>query len=208
VDFTRLQLVNIYDRDNFYRTRPPQHSSPPYNPDPAHWPDTPSYRGRGKTVMTVRQEAGNEDILGPDNTAGGQWDSWFAVFGPRGSRGHPAALFDPASGAIDRAVVEQYKAYDLGHLLRAEPGRYGPILRGNVRLIVGDADDFFLNEAVTLLKTDLERLCPPDPALPGYIKVLPGRTHGSVLATPEARAFPAEMLAHLRAAAILPASGR
>lgn len=190
VDFRKFQRINIYEQPNFYNTN----ASDPT--DAAG--EIASYRGRG-TLMTVRQEARGEDVIGPDNTSAQQWDSWFAVFGPRNERGAPAALFDPKTGVIDRAMAERYRAYDIGHRLRAAPEKYGPIFRERVRLIVGEQDSFYLNEAVALLKADLDAHRPggKNGDEHGYVKIIPGLDHGTVMMSAEARAFPKEMVEHL-----------
>ncbi|MBX3390660.1 MAG: hypothetical protein KF691_14530 [Phycisphaeraceae bacterium] len=215
VDFRKFQVVNIYDEDNFY-TAPTKTESGALMCE-----DRPSFReldrttGKARNVMTIRREAMQEDVLGPDNTSGQQWDSWFAVFGPRNAAGHPAALFDPATGVIDHAVAEKYRAFDIGAMVRADPDRYLPLLRYNVRIMVGDSDSFFLNEAVSLLKEDVDHLVaakeqpsqtgwsdeapaghPPPPE--GYIKVLPGYDHGTIFQSPEIRAIDREMLDYLK----------
>src|SRR5690606_19909538 len=118
VDFRRFQLPNIYDNPSMY-----------------HGPDgrpLSSYRNRRGERMSILQENLMEEVLGPDNTSGQQWDSWQAVFGPRNARGNPAALFDPRTGAIDRAVAEHYRAYDLSALLDRDPARYLPIFRDRI----------------------------------------------------------------------------
>jgi len=161
--------------------------------------ELPSERSHAKVKMTIRQENAAEEVLGPDNTSGQQWDSWFAVFGPRNAAGHPAALFDPRTGVIDHAIAEQYQKYDLGALLRAEPGKYGLTLLQRCRIIVGDQDNYYLNEAVALLKADVEKLSFfqfPE-GQHGYVKILPGLDHGSVFMSPELRGIPQEMLDHL-----------
>lgn len=185
VDFHRFQLVDLYGQENFYRDQRE---------------DLPSLRRGGEVVMTIRQEVGGEEVLGPDNTSAQQWDSWFAVFGPRDERGNPAALFDPATGAIDRAVAERYRAYDIGELLRGDPAQYGPLFRERVRLIVGGEDSFYLNEAVELLRDELAELGVEGGDGPGYVKIVPGLDHGSVFTSEEMRRIPEEMLAHLRKA--------
>jgi len=208
VDLRRFQLVDLYASDNFY-----------VGPDGV---DLPSLRTARGPTMTIRQENLMEEVLGPGNTSGQQWDSWLAVWGPRGADGNPAALFDPVTGAIDAGVREHFRAYDIGHLLRSDPGRYLPIFRERVRLVVGDADSFYLNEAVALLKADVERLAgagPGERGLPsgagevatrlgsavplrdggGYIAIVPGADHSSVFRSREVTAFPAQMVDHLRA---------
>ena len=182
VDFRRFQKVDIYSQANFYAD------------DQGN--DMPSLRRGDKVTMSIRQEARGEDILGPDNTSAQQWDSWFAVFGPRNASGNPAALFDPVSGALNRSVAEQYRKYDIGHLLRSDPNRFLPIFRNNIRLICGTEDSFYLNEAVELLKADLKKLGAESTDI-GYVKLVPG-DHGSVMAHESARAAPSEMLEHLK----------
>jgi hypothetical protein len=194
VDFRRFQRINIYEQANFY-TNEGEDGQPL---------EIASYRGRGN-LMTVRQEARGEDVIGPDNTSAQQWDSWFAVFGPRNDRGHPAALFDPESGVIDHGVAETYRAYDLGVRLRSAPGTYAPIFRERVRLVVGEQDSFFLNEAVALLKSDLETLSAnetPGSAM-GYVKIVPDHDHGSIFGSKEILEFPREMKEHLDRAGLL-----
>lgn len=196
IDFRRFQTVNIYDDANFY-------SGPPGARDRPSFREFDRATGKQREVMTIRREARQEDVLGPNNTSGQQWDSWFAVFGPRDENGNPAALFDPATGVIDRSVAEKYRAFDIGALVRADPARYLPLLRTSVHLLVGDADSFYLNEAVSLLESDINRLRAEGPANPrspvegGYIKIVPGLDHGTITRSVEVRAIPAEMLEFL-----------
>ncbi len=192
VDFRRFQKTDIYSHASMYSSEGTQD-------------DTASYRGMtGATRMTVRTENAVEEVIGPDNTSGQQWDSWQAVFGPRAASGNPAALYDPASGTIDRAVAEKFRRYDIGELIRRDPAGLAPIFRDRVRLIVGDKDSFFLNEAVALLKQDVDKAVEAAPAVnpAGYIKVLPG-DHGSVMMTPESRARLAEMLEQFRRSGVV-----
>lgn len=187
VDFRALQSVNIYADANMYTA-----------PDGA---ELPSYIKDGRSLMTIRQENGGEQIVGPDNTSAQQWDSWQAVWGPRTRRSTPAALFDPWSGAIDRAVVSDYARYDIAALFRASPNRYGPILRDQVRIVVGNADEFSLHKACELLKADVDAWIARNPAKDqsfGFITIVPGKTHGSIYDTDEVRGFSRNMLDHLK----------
>ncbi|MGH7244582.1 MAG: alpha/beta hydrolase-fold protein [Phycisphaerales bacterium] len=196
VDFRKFQTVNIYNDKNFYA---PEAATDGKSPT-----DRPSFRefdratGKTREVMTIRREARQEDVLGPNNTSAQQWDSWFAVFGPRDAAGHPAALFDPATGVIDHATAEKYRVYDIGSFVREDPSRYLPLFNTNVHLVVGGADSFYLNEAVALLQADLARLQPHAPAAAtGYIKIVPKYDHGTILGSPEVRGFSEEMLTFL-----------
>lgn len=189
VDFRKLQSVNIYQDQNMYHADGSDHE----------WC---SYRKGGAEKMSIRQETGSEDILGPDNTSAQQWDSWFATFGPKNTAGHPAALFDPKTGQIDHAIAALYRKYDIAELFRNNPDKIGSIFRRSIRLYVGDQDNFYLNEAVKLFKDDLDRLYPedkvPQPERFGTIKMIPGVDHGSIFGTQDLRAIPQDMVEHLR----------
>lgn len=195
VDFRAFQSVDVYTEPNMYID--------------AEGKERTSYRRGGRSLMTIRQENGGEEVLGPDNTSAQQWDSWQAVFGPRNAAGNPAALYDPETGAIDRNVAEAYRAYDIGALVRGEPMKYGSLLRDRVRLYVGDQDNFFLEGAVKLLSADLDRVYPSD-ALPrpawGFMLVLPGYDHGTIFRSPELGAIPGEMMEFFRRGGHAPAT--
>jgi hypothetical protein len=123
-----------------------------------------------------------------------------AVFAPRNDRGHPAALFDPASGLIDRRIAESMRTYDISARLIASPATIGKLFRERIRLVVGEADNFYLDEAVRLLKTELDRRYPPqapDVEL-GSIELVPDAHHSSILRSNRVRRFPLEMLMHLQ----------
>ena len=92
-----------------------------------------------------------------------------------------------------------------GFRIEHDPNKYGPIFKQRIRLLVGGQDTFFLNEAVALLKPEVEKL--KFDSLPegehGYVKILPGFDHGSIFMSPEFQAIPSEMLEHLRRANIV-----
>lgn len=202
VDFRRMQLCDIYGRANFYALTPGEFPRPPLT---SEMPDTPSYRTAAGVRMTVRQENLMEEVMGPSNTSGQQWDSWFAVWGPRDARGNPAALFDPATGVIDRAVAERYRDYDIAELVRREPGRFALLFQERIRLVVGDRDNYYLNEAVALLKQEVEKvnfLHLPEGGH-GFITIVPGMDHGSIYGSEEVQNFPGEMVDHLRRAGLV-----
>lgn len=202
VDFRALEQINIYtDANAFTTTR---------DGKPV---ELCSFRKDSKEIMTVRQEVVGERMFGGRQTSGQQWASWQAVWGPRVTdpatgRPHPAALFDDHTGVIDRSVAESFRAYDIAALVRANPDRYLPLLRDRVRIVVGDADNFYLNDGVRLLResiTDLTRHDAsekPAGVHPGSIRFVLGADHGTVFASPEIRGFPGEMLRHLKAAGL------
>lgn len=156
--------------------------------------------------MTIREENRMEEVLGPGNTSAQQWDSWFAVFGPRDRDGNPTALFEPETGLIATDVAERYRSYDIAERVRRDAGVTGLIFHQRIRLLVGDLDNFYLNEAVSLLAAEVEKLSffhYPE-GRHGWIRVVEGLDHGSILGSDEARAIPGDMLEHLKRAGHAP----
>lgn len=191
VDFRRFERVDIYAQRNAYVTEAGEEIA------------SARIGGRGVT-MTVRQENTMEDVLGPGLTSAQQWASWQACWGRRRTDGGIRPLFDVVSGEIDPEEAETYRRYDLGALLRQDPGRYGRLWRERVRLAVGTADDYYLEEAVELLAADLERLAPAaEMPGPGYIRFVEGATHGSIYETAAVRGIAGEMLEHFRGAGLV-----
>lgn len=191
VDFHAMQAGNVYEHANMYAD--------------GAGDDIPSHRSRGVSTMSVRQENLMEEVLGPDNTSGQQWDSWFAVWGPKGASGNPAALFDPNSGVIDHVVAELYKKYDIHELTRANQGTWGLTFHQRIRLLVGSLDSFYLNIAVERLKPTIDALhffVYPE-GKNGWIEVVPNADHGTVMGAPRAREIPKEMLEHLKRTKVL-----
>jgi S-formylglutathione hydrolase FrmB len=165
VDFRALELVDIYHDDFTYVNR--------------YGSERPSARAaNGDVKLTMRREVGVENLLGRGNSytlSGEQWGAWNAAFGPRGADGRPLPLWDPLTGKINHAVAERWKQYDLRLFLEANWKTLGPKLRGKLHLAAGEADTFFLNNAVHLLE---ESLAKADPPFVGKIVYGPGKPHG------------------------------
>ena len=165
VDFRALELVNIYDDDNAYVD--------------ARGQERPSERNaKGATTLTTRREIGVENLLGRGNSftrSGQQWGDWNAVFSPRGADGLPVPNWDPRSGKIDHTVAEQWKKYDLRIILQDNWNTLAPKLRGKIHIAAGEADGYFLNNAVHLLDAFLAHA---DPPFEGSIFYGPGKGHG------------------------------
>ncbi|HBS29594.1 MAG TPA: hypothetical protein DEB06_09140 [Phycisphaerales bacterium] len=196
LDFRSFQRADIYADANLYT-----------HPDGT---EVASNTRNGKVLMTVRQENQWEEVKGPDNTSAEQWDSWQAVFGPRNERGHPAALFDPVTGAIARDVAERYRRFDIADLIRRDPARYAPIFARGIRIVVGDADEWNLHEGVRAVQKALAEAEAPmsaDPASGGHIAIVPGLGHGSIFRAPEMQAIPGHMLDAFRLGGHAPKEG-
>ncbi len=197
VSFDAFQRTNIYTDDSMYVA-----------PDGA---PTPSYRRRGEVRMTVREEARMEWAIHPDGASGEQWDTWDAMFSPPDpATGLPARMFDRVTGVIDRDIVEQHwSAFDIAKRVDADWATLGPIMQERVRLVCGDADSYYLNEAVARLQAVIARRsadadadrAPGD----GYIWLVPGADHGTVIGARRER-WRNEMLAYLASIESAPAA--
>jgi hypothetical protein len=164
VDFRSFQLVNIYTDNNAYVN--------------SYGFERPAARDvTGEVRYTMRHECALENVLGHGDSwtmSGGQWGAWNATYGPRGRDGRPIALWDPKTGVIDHDVAEHWKNYDLRIVLERNWSTLGPKLQGKIHIWVGDADDFFLNNAVHRLDDFLKTT---NPAYQGSIRYAAGEGH-------------------------------
>jgi hypothetical protein len=165
VDFSAYQLVDIYKDENAYVNN--------------HGFDRPSARElNGDTRFTMRLECLKENVLGAGDSytmSGGQWGAWNAVFSPRGADKRPIPLWDAKTGKINREVAEQWKKYDLRFVLEQNWKGLAPKLAGKLHIWVGEADDYFLNNAVHLLENSLRKA---DPHYDVSIVYGQGKGHG------------------------------
>lgn len=154
VDFTRYQLVDIYNDTNAF-------FAPGYDPP---IPERPMERtSEGQVDMTMRQMSQLEEVLGSHGRSGQQFEAWEAVYGPLGPDGYPKPLWDKASGKIDPQVAAYMRdhGYDLRYYLETNWSRIGPQLAGKIHLYCGDMDNFYLNLAVYKLENFLARTSNP-----------------------------------------------
>jgi hypothetical protein len=164
VDFRALELMNIYADDNAYVNK--------------YGFERPSMRElSGEVQYTLRHECQIENVMGRGNLwsrSGKDWCAWNAVFGPRGPDSQPVPLWEPKSGKINRSVLDHWKKYDLRLVMEENWATLGPKLRGKIHIWVGDADSYFLNNAVYLLEAFLNKA---DPPYEGRIETAPRRGH-------------------------------
>lgn len=126
-------------------------------------------RFRGKEIMTLREYAQQERVLG---YFGGQFASFDAVFSPKGADGQPMQLFDRDTGRIDRFVAKAWEKYDISLILRKNWATLGPKLEGKLHIIMGTADNFHLDESLRFLDAELKKL-----GSDAKIEYLEGRDH-------------------------------
>lgn len=106
---------------------------------------------------------------------GEQLGSFEWVFSPRGEDDKPVPLWDRKTGAIDLAVADAWKRYDIGLTLRTRWKELEPVLAGKIHVYMGTEDTFYLDGAVRLLKKDLAAL-----HADAVVELFPG-DHGSVM---------------------------
>ena len=153
IDFRAYTVVNIYEHTNAYRAESP-------------WKNIlrPGKRNYlGELAATVEDMNHMELALGTNSRSGGQWDIWQAVYSPVGNDGYPKPIWDKATGVIDRSVAEYWREhYDLGHILKRDWKTLGPKLEGKLHIYVGEADNFYLNNAVYLVEDFLRSTSNPN----------------------------------------------
>jgi hypothetical protein len=147
IDFRAYTIVNIYEHDN------------------AYYPDTPwkqiARPGKrnylGELAATIEDMNYMELALGTNSRSGGQFDIWQAVYSPVGKDGYPKPIWDKLTGKIDPAVAAYWREhYDLGYILRRDWKKLGPKLEGKIHIYVGEADNYYLNNAVYLVENFLK----------------------------------------------------
>jgi hypothetical protein len=154
VDFTRYQLVDIYNDNNAFL-------APGYDPPV---PERPMERtAEGQVDMTMRQLSQLEEVLGSHGRSGLQLEAWEAAYGPVGPDGYPKPLWDKLTGKIDPQVAAYMRDhdYDLRYYLEKNWPTVGPQLVGKLHLYCGDMDNFYLNLAVYKLEDFLRRTTNP-----------------------------------------------
>lgn len=159
VDFRAYTVVDLYRDANAYRLD-------------SRWKPTPRPGIRdylGHVSATLEELNAKERALGSRGRSGEQWDVWQATFSPAGADGYPRPIWDKATGRIDPATAAYWREhYDLVHVLRRDWATLGPKLRGKFHLYVGEADNFYLNDAVYLAEDFLRSASPPADAVFGY----------------------------------------
>jgi hypothetical protein len=166
IDFRAYTVVNIYEHDNAYYAEAP-------------WKHTPRPAKRnylGELAGTMEEANYMELALGTNSRSGGQWDIWQAVYSPVGKDGYPKPIWDKLSGKIDRSVAEYWREhYDLGYIVRRDWKKLGPKLEGKIHIYVGEADNYFLNNAVYLVDNFLKST--KDPYYGGEVDYEPRAEH-------------------------------
>ncbi len=166
IDFRAYMVVDIYRHKNAY-----------YIDD--SWKKTPRPGKRnylGELAATIEDMNHMELALGTKSRSGGQFDIWEAVYSPVGADGYPKPIWNKLTGEIDRSVAEYWREhYDLGYILKRDWKKLGPKLAGKLHIYVGEADNYYLNNAVYLVEDFLKTT--KDPAYGGEVDYEPRAEH-------------------------------
>jgi hypothetical protein len=166
IDFRAYTVVNIYEHDNAYYAD-------------SKWKQVPRPGKRnylGELAATIEDNNHMELALGTKSRSGGQWDIWQAVYSPAGEDGYPKPIWDKLTGKIDHSVAEYWREhYDLGYILKRDWAKLGPKLQGKIHIYVGEADNYFLNDAVYLVEDFLKST--KDPNYDGEVDYEPRAEH-------------------------------
>ena len=165
VDFRAYELINIYKDDNAYVN--------------GHGFERPGVarRGRRRSQRRCGTSAGWRRRWGW--AAGGSCRARIGAPGTRCSARAATTACRSRCGTARRArstrtVLDHWKKYDLRLRLEQDWATLGPKLRGKLHIWVGEADDYFLNNAVHLLD---EFLSEAHPAFEGKITYAMGKNH-------------------------------
>jgi len=172
VDFRSFQSIDLYEHGvNMYRD--------------AAGARRPIARFGGAVALWYDDFAAMETVIGE----GGQLYSFDAVFSPRDRDGRPVPFFDRATGAVDPAVVEAWKRYDIRLVLEQRWPAIGASLGGKIHVFAGEDDTFYLEDAVKLLAVSLLEL-----GSDAVVEVIPGRNHMTVADRPMLQRIDRELL--------------
>jgi hypothetical protein len=167
IDFHAYTVVDIYKDDFAYEWTGPFKVVP-----------KPGYRDYlGHLSATLHQLNQMELVLGTHSRSGGQWDIWEAVYSPVGPDGYPKRIWDKQTGVIDHNVAKYWQEhYDLSYILRRDWSKgLGKKLQGKIHIYVGEADNYYLNNAVYLVEEFLKST--RDPHYDGEVDYEPRAEH-------------------------------
>ena len=161
IDFRANTVFDLYTESNAYFPDAPWKRVP-----------RPGHRDSfGRIAATVEDTNRLELVLGTKGRSGEQWDIWQAVYSPVGADGYPKPIWDKRTGVIDKEVAAYWKEhYDLTAILARDWDMgLGKKLEGKLNIFVGEADNYFLNNAVVLAEEVLKSVKnPPSGAFVDY----------------------------------------
>ena len=140
VDFRNWQGENIYTDTNLY-----------YAPNGSLLADITM--GGGYPIIAAKDMYQVEHVV----YRGEQIHSFDAVFSSRDADGEIIRLVDAATGTINPEALPLFKRYDLSHQITTNWETYKDVVNNNIRISIGEQDNFHLHKAVHLLDDALKK---------------------------------------------------
>jgi hypothetical protein len=152
IDFRAYMTINLYEDKNAYWIESPYARVP-----------RPSVRQSDGTVLSTMEQMNRYELVqGTHSRSGEQLDTWQAVFSSTGDDGYPKPVFNKRTGDIDHEAAKYWKEhYDLSAIMQRDWKTLGPKLAGKLHFYVGEADTFYLDRAVHLMKDFLDKTTDP-----------------------------------------------
>jgi hypothetical protein len=152
VDFRAYMTTNLYEDTNAFWIESTYARVP-----------RPSMRKPDGLVLSTMELMNRYELVqGTHGRSGEQFDIWQDVFSPTGEDGYPKSIFNKRTGEIDHETAKYWQQhYDLSAIMQRDWKTLGPKLEGKLHFFVGEADSFYLDRAVHLLKDYLESTTDP-----------------------------------------------
>ena len=153
VDFHHYTTFDIYNDKNAYYPESDFKKTPR--------PGVRDYLGN--ITATIKELNQQELAEGSRSRSGEQFDIWEAVFSPMDADGYPKRIFDKYTGAIDTSVAHYWRDhFDLTYIIKRDWPKIGNSLKGKIHIYVGEADTYYLNDAVYDAEDVLKKLDNPN----------------------------------------------
>jgi hypothetical protein len=130
---------------------------------------------RSLVVQKGRAETGIEQFVKHEMVQGeygGQFSSFEWVFSPKDQDGRPMKLFNRSTGVLNPEVLDAWKQYDIGFILRHNWNVLEPQLRGKIHVFCGGQDTFQLEKPTSFLCDFLK-----SKGSDSVCEIVPGRDH-------------------------------
>ncbi|HEY3973928.1 MAG TPA: alpha/beta hydrolase-fold protein [Candidatus Sulfotelmatobacter sp.] len=152
VDFRAYMTIDLYDDKNAFWIESPYARVP-----------RPAVRQPDGLIRTTMEQMNRFELVEGTHTRSGEnLDAWQAVFSSVGDDGYPKPIYNKRTGEIDHEVAKYFQEhYDLSAIMQRDWKTLGPKLAGKLHLYVGEADTFYLDRAVHLLKDFLDTTTDP-----------------------------------------------
>ncbi len=156
-NFQRYGNLNIYESDNAFVLKP--QDLPPGLGTIAEWIPVERYvvRTASDIPLATARQVSQHDAVMAGMAAGDPIGEDDVINGPVGADGYPEALWDRATGKIDREVAEYWREHgDLAHYTQKNWPTIGSDLVGKLHFYIGERDEFYRNQGVRLFEDYLK----------------------------------------------------